>query len=323
MSSQLTALVVGCGRIGSGYDLQRHHGFPLTHAGAYAEHPKIAFVGGVDIDAAARARFERRWGVKAYADLDEALECSPDLVSLATPPTGRGELVERLVKADPQAIWIEKPLAATAAEGQVIVEGCRKAGIGLQVNFVRRFDPLHQRLVQTVHADGAPVHADFRFSGTFENFGSHALDLFRWLAGDPTRVEAMRLRNGQPMAILTTRDGSSASMLRVRVGAVTVFDVDILTARRRVTIAASGEQAGESVAGASRHFPEVQLCGLPLAVDSEDAVEPMTAAADSLVRHVDHGEQLPCDGQDGLAALRLHEAILAAACAPKAVELAA
>ncbi len=198
-----------------------------------------------------------------------------------------------------------------------------QAGVGLQVNFARRFDALHQRLVQVVHADGAPVHADFRFSGTFENFGSHALDLFRWFAGDPVRVEAMRLRDGRAMAILTTRDGSSASMLRVRVGAVTVFDVDILTSQRRVTIAASGEQAGESIVAPSRHFPEVQLCGLPLAVDTKDAVGPMTAAADALVRHVERGERLPCDGQDGLAALRLHEAILAAAHAPKAVELAA
>jgi predicted dehydrogenase len=323
MSSHLTALVVGCGRIGSGYDMQRHDGVPLTHAGAYAEHPRIDLVGGVDLDPAARARFEQRWGVKAHADLDEALERPPDLVSVATPPTGRGELVERLVQAGPRAIWIEKPLASTAVEGQAIVEACRKAGVGLQVNFVRRFDALHQRLVQTVHADGAPLHADFRFSGTFENYGSHALDLFRWFAGDPVRVEAIRLRNGQPMAILTTRDGSSASVLRVRVGAVTVFDVDVLTSQRRVTIAASGEQAGESIVGPSRHYPEVQLCGLPLALDTKDAAAPMTAAADGLVRHVDHGERLPCDGQDGLAALLLHEAILAGARSPKAIDLAA
>lgn len=322
MSSHLTALVVGCGRVGSGYDMRRPDGFPLTHAGAYSAHPRIDFVGGVDTDAAARARFEHRWGVKAYADLDEALERAPDLVSVATPPTGRGELVERLVQAGPRAIWIEKPLAASAAEGQAIVEACRKAGVGLQVNFVRRFDPLHRRLVEKVNADGAPLHADFRFSGTFENFGSHALDLFRWLAGDPVRVEAVRLRDGQPMAIVTTRSGSSASMLRVRVGAVTVFDVDILTSQRRVTIAASGEQAGESIVGPSRHFPGVRLCGLPRAVDTRDVVAPMMAAADGLVRHVDHGERLLCDGQDGLAALRLHEAILAAARAPEALELA-
>jgi predicted dehydrogenase len=322
MSSRLTALVVGCGRVGSGYDLRRPDGFPLTHAGAYSTHPKIELVGGVDTDAATRAQFEHRWGVKAHADLDEALECTPDLVSVATPPVGRGELVERLAQAGPRAIWSEKPLAATAAEGQAIVEACRRAGVGLQVNFVRRFDPLHRRLVERVNADGAPLHADFRFSGTFENFGSHALDLLRWLAGDPVRVEAVRLRDGQPMAILTTRSGSSASMLRVRVGAVTVFDVDILTSRRRVTIAASGEQAGESIASPSRHFPGVQLCGLPRPLDMQDVVAPMMAAADGLVRHVEDGERLLCDGRDGLAALRLHEAILAAARGPEALELA-
>ena len=110
-------------------------------------------------------------------------------------------------------------------------------------------------------------------------------------------------------------------MLRVRVGAVAVFDVDILTLQRRVTIAASGEQAGESVVGPSRHFPGVRLCGLPRAVDTRGVVAPMMAAADGLVRHVDHGQRLLCDGQDGLAALRLHEAILAAARASGALGL--
>ncbi len=321
MSLHLTALVVGCGRIGSGYDEKRSDGYPLTHAGAYIGHPRINLVGGVDVDASARARFERR-GAKAYADLDEALECSPDLISVAIPPTGRRELVERLLQAGPRAIWIEKPLAATAVEGEMIVEACRKAGVGLQVNFLRRFDPFHQRLVETVHADGAPLHADFRFSGAFENSGSHALDLFRWFAGDPVRVEATRLRNGEPMAVLTTPDGSSASMLRVRVGAVTVFDVDILTPQRRVTIAASGEQAGESIVRPSRHFAGVQLHGLPRPVDTRGVGEAMMAAANGLVRHVEHGEQLLCDGQDGLAALWLQEAILSAARTSRAVELA-
>jgi predicted dehydrogenase len=322
MSSQLTALVVGCGRIGSGYDEQRHDGPPLTHAGAYARHSRIEFVGGVDVDAAARARFEHRWSVKAYADLDEALERAPDLVSVATPPAGRDEIIERLLQAGPRAIWIEKPLAATAVEGHAIAEACRKAGVGLQVNFLRRFDPLHQQIVGVVHGDGAPIHVDFRFSGTLENFGSHAVDMFRWLAGEPTRVEAMQLRDGESMAILTTRDGSRASMQRVHVGAVTVFDVDILTPRRRVTIAASGEQAGESLTAPSEHFAGVQLHRLPVAVGAPGVAEAMTAAAGNLVGHVEHSERLLCSGQDGLAALRLHEAILSAACAHKPVELA-
>jgi predicted dehydrogenase len=321
MSGHLTALVVGCGRIGSGYDEKRSHGPALTHAGAHIGHPRVRLVGGVDVCASARARFEQRWGVKAYADLDEALECSPDLISVAIPPVGRGEMVERLLQVGPRAIWIEKPLAATGVEGQVIVDACRKAGVGLQVNFFRRFDPFHQRLVEAVRADGAPLHADFRFSGTFENFGSHALDLFRWFAGDPVRVEAMRLCNAEPMAILTACDGSSASMLRVCVDPVTVFDVDILTSQRRVTIAASGEQAGEAVVEPSRHFAGVQLHGLPLAVDGHGVGEAMTMAVNGLVRHVDHGEPLLCDGQDGLAALLLHEAILSAAHTAQAVGL--
>lgn len=310
MSPPLSAVVVGCGRVGSGYDDRRRGKPPLTHAGSYAGHPRIELIAGVDHDPAARKRFADRWGVASYENVEPCLELGPDLVSIATPPGGRLELVERILTRPPRAIWIEKPLAATAQEGARIVEVCRRAGVPLQVNFERRFDPLHARVVETLRADPGPLHANFCFSGTLENFGSHALDLFRWLAGDPIEIHTIPLPDRDPAVLLVTADGSTGSFMQVQTADTVVFDLDVLTAARRITLGALGAEMVEAPAAMSRVVEGIKLHHIGSEVDRSGVVNAMAAGADDLVRHLEHGGALRCDGDDGLAALRLQEAIV-------------
>jgi predicted dehydrogenase len=321
VNPQLTAVVVGCGRIGSGYDERHRDGTALTHAGSYAAHPQVRLIGGVDRDLGARSRFEARWGVRAYPDVDELLELGPDVVSVATPPEGRLGVVERVLAAGPRALWIEKPLASTVAEANAIVEACRAASVSLQLNFHRRYDPQHRAVAAVLHADGVPIHVDFRFSGTLSNFGSHAIDLFRWFAGEPDRVRAIALDDRDPCAVLTTTSGSTGALLQVWADGVTVFDVDVLTPVRRISIAALGEQVGESRTRPARLYDEVRVHPLPSARRASGPTSTMAAAADALVGHIERGDPLLCAGEDGTAALRLEQAIMSAARTGEAVEV--
>ena len=321
MTAVLDAVVVGCGRIGSGYDLGREGEPPLSHAGAYEAHPGTRLRGAVDPDPAARARFEARWGVPCHEDLGEALDSiRPRVVSICTPPEERIELVERAVAAGAQAIWIEKPLAVSSDAGREIVEITERAGVALQVNFHRRFDPAHRRVANVLSADPRPIHADLRFSGSLTNFGSHAFDLFRWLVGDPSRVRAMALDDREPFAFVETLDGSTGTFCQVPMDGVAIFDADFVTSRRRLTLAAMGEQhleapVAESVLfrGALRH----EYRGRP-----DDGIGgAMVAAVASLIGAA-AGERALCTGRDGLAALLLHEAVVEAADTASSVELA-
>jgi predicted dehydrogenase len=307
----LAALVVGCGDVGSGYDEQRLDGPPLSHAGAYAAHRRTRLVGGVDSDADARRRFEGRWQARAYAGLEEAIaDCGPCVVSVCTPADVRPALVARAVDAGARAIWAEKPLASSAAAAEELVALCERADVPLQVNFLRRFDKLHRRVATVV---GTRFRADFRFSGSLENYGAHAFDLFRWYAGEVSAARPGSVDDGEPLILLESPGGASASFWRVPSGDVDMFECDFYTDRGRFTLAGLGARFVRWEPTADELFSGVRALGPP-ALDGERGLEgAMLGGVASLAACIDTGEPLLCNGRDGLAALRMEEAARAAA----------
>jgi len=300
----IPALVVGCGAIGSEYDDRRPPGAaPRSHAGAYTASSRTELVGGVDVDPGVRRRFSERWGVPCHASLEQAWQdAPPQVVSVSTPSEGRVEIVAELLQRGVRAIWIEKPLAESVASAEVIVAACESAGVPLQLNFLRRFDRLHQRVADLV--GGRVLHADFRFSGTLENYGSHAIDLFRWFVGEPAEVT----RHGHLVQVATV-DGRRGTFTQVAAIPTRFFDCDLWLADCRVTLTALGEQLTVARPAESPLFPDLLRWeyGSP---DPEVGLEgAMAAALDSLLDHLESGTALRCVGADGIAELRVREAV--------------
>ncbi len=308
MSQELQALVVGCGAVGSQYDEGRIGDLPLSHAGAYHAHEATRLSAGVDPDTAARRRFEERWGVPCYPELDAALaEHHPAVVSVCTPSESHLALVERALTADARAFWVEKPLADTRSEGEQLVAACARAGAPLQVNFLRRFDPFHQSVAKILHNAAPLLHADFRFSGSLRNFGSHAFDLFRWFAGEPDWVRAVRLPTGESLVLMGTPGGATASFTRVPAETIEIFECYLFTSERLLSLTGLGEELLTADAQPSPLFGNVTRLGEPVA-SSGGLERAMIGGVESLASHLKSGTPLLCDGADGLAALAILEA---------------
>jgi predicted dehydrogenase len=309
------ALVVGAGKVGSGYDLDGDQPFALTHAGAFDAHAATALAGGVDPDRGARERFERRWSVPCFQDLDSALEAtSPAIVSVATPVESHAEVIDRLVSSAPRAIWCEKPIAPDAASGAAIVEACRRAGIALQMNFLRRFDSLHRRARAMAHRDGAEaLHIDVRYSGSLVNYGSHAVDLVRWFGGKVEWVQAVSLETLEP-AVFCGGDGFTATFCQVRNDNADVFDTEIFTTTSRITITSVGEQLARAEAEPAPRFAEYRFLGHgTLDAGPRGMIDAMVNGVGSLVTHLAGDGPLLSDGDDGVAALLVQEAAIESA----------
>jgi predicted dehydrogenase len=302
--TELTAVVVGCGAVGSDYDAGRDGEPPLSHAGAYRAHEATKLVAGVDREPEARRRFEQRWSVPAYDEVGAALtEHGPALVSICTPGETHLEVVRKAVGGGAKGLWVEKPLAGTRAEGAELLEAAD--GIALQVNFLRRFDPLHRRVVEVASPD--LVHADMRYSGTLSNFGSHAIDLFRWLAGEVSSVETLRAPDGEPVLFLASERGPTASLSRVQPGTTEIFEAYLFTNRGLMTLTGLGEQLTTWEAAASGLFAGVTQLGPPVTDPERGLVGAMAGGVESLVSHLRSGTPLLCRGDDGLATLAVIE----------------
>lgn len=302
------AVVVGCGAIGSEYDRGNPRPeAPRSHAGAYARSLQTTLAGGVDPDPAARARFNELWGVPCYASVEQALaECEPVVASVCTPAEARQAVLGPLLDANLRAIWIEKPLAHTVAAGEEIVAACDGRGVALQVNFLRRFDSVHKRVAHEV--SGHVLHADFRYSGTLENYGSHAIDLFRWFVGEPVRVTAQPEGSTSALVELLTADGRVGTLRQLVGSATGLFDCDLWLSDRRYSITAGGEQLLVANVVPSTLFKDIARLrfGEPSpGLGLEDA---MSAGLASLLERLERGLDPACSGHDGLAELRIRDA---------------
>lgn len=137
--------MIGAGRIGAGWqwsDLE------YTHAGAYrALSDRVELVGFVDTDLERAVRAGEKWGTGiGGTDLSMVLaEAQPDIVSICTQPDDQYAAIIACIKAGVRGIWCEKPY-----------RGPRELmGVPVQVNYMRRGDPLHRSISEKV--DGGKV----------------------------------------------------------------------------------------------------------------------------------------------------------------------
>jgi predicted dehydrogenase len=133
------------------------------------------------------------------------------------------------------AVFVEKPLALTAAEAEKVAEKAALAGLPLQVGFVLRFDVQHALLKAEIAGGGLGEIVSVRTKRNcsrawFPNFGDrahpvqetsiHDIDLLLWLLESPVRrVQAIE-RN---RAGMTYPDGSWA-LLEFENGAIGIVE---------------------------------------------------------------------------------------------------
>jgi UDP-N-acetylglucosamine 3-dehydrogenase len=188
------------------------------HARLLQASPRVAFAGAVDPGG-------DRFGAvhdhgRLFGDLDALLRAGvPDFAIVAVPTEDHVATVCRLA-GEGIHVLVEKPLAATAAEGRVLIDACRAAGIHAAVGHVERFNPALLTLRAKTQAGElgqvflvateriGPFPDRVRDVGVIKDLATHDLDLVRWLGGAPVeRVSAEtqhRMGRGHEDLVLAT-----------------------------------------------------------------------------------------------------------------------
>jgi predicted dehydrogenase len=322
--------IIGCGAIGSLYDKGRQGLDPYSHAGAYAAHQQTHLVAGADTDPGRRAEFTRMWGVTTYADYHTLLEHErPDIVSVCTWPASHQEIVQAALAAGAQAIFCEKPLAATLAEARQLVSACEASQVPLAVNHLRRWDTAHQQVRDLLARRelGDVQHVTVHYVRGLANSGSHIADLLRFFWGEAAWGRAFnRLNEADPDpaldGYLAMRNGIGCALVGVRRGYYDLFELDVVGTTGRLRLEDLGYQVQRWTIGSHADFP-----GTPVLVPIDTAFAPgmrgmMVAAVDNLVRALVNGAELLDTGRDGLAALEIVTALqLSAAAGGQRIDL--
>ncbi len=263
-----------------------------------------------------------------------------DLVAVHSPPFLHAEHVGLAMDAG-RAVLCDKPFGTSTDESTAMAEAADAAGVLNFINFEFRYQPARltmHRLLES-GAIGQPEHLAYTAftSGSrvplrpwgwlFERslgggwigaFGSHAIDLIRWLLGDVTRAGATAWINiperpdTEGNLHRCDAEDAFAGWVELRSGATasvdTSFTAAISVTPRIVITGADGaiENIGDArvvlhrAHGAKEHFDFD-----PPAGDPHNAA--MTAWTAAMRDAVKDGEQIPPSFADGLACMRVME----------------
>ncbi|WP_085026616.1 Gfo/Idh/MocA family protein [Ensifer aridi] len=153
----------------------------------------------------ARALAEK-WGVTAYATIEEAASVKDAIFDLATPPVAHARVLAAL--PDGAAVLIQKPMGSDLAAATEILELCRKKKLKAAVNFQLRFAPMMLALKDAIARGMLGEVVDFEVHLALDTpwqlwsfleglprieitmHSIHYLDLIRQVLGDPKGVHA-------------------------------------------------------------------------------------------------------------------------------------
>jgi UDP-N-acetyl-2-amino-2-deoxyglucuronate dehydrogenase len=189
--------VVGCGKVGQ------------IHAQALSALPESEFVAACDVDLQRAESFATRFGVRPYGDVARLLaESGIQAVCIATPHPLHAEPAIQAALAGVHVL-VEKPLAASLNDCDLMLAATRRLGTKLGVISQRRWYEPVRRLKSAIDAGkiGRPVLGVFTMlswrdpsyyqsdpwrgrwdtegGGVLVNQSPHMLDLLRWLMDDP------------------------------------------------------------------------------------------------------------------------------------------
>ena len=175
--------------------------FGKLHAAVLAALPGVELAAVCDPDRSEVAAVATRFGVPGrYPGLEEMLAGEAlDACFLVTPePLHAAQAVTVLERG--VALFVEKPLATTAAEGEAVLAAADRSGVPFQVGFLLRYETQHAllkaeiaggrfgplvslRAKRNVSRAWFPAYGD-RVHPVFET-SIHDIDLLLWLAASP------------------------------------------------------------------------------------------------------------------------------------------
>jgi scyllo-inositol 2-dehydrogenase (NAD+) len=188
---------LGVGVLGVG-EMGRRHAHNLRRLVPQAQLVAVADVAG---GRARQIADELEIG-NSYSSLEAMLECRGlDAIVIATPDKFHAAAVKTAAAAG-KDILCEKPLALTLGDANELLDAVSKAGVHLQVGFMRRYDPAYAAAKTRIEAGGIGTPVIFKSVGRdkdeppissyqsningmlFYANSIHDFDLARWLMQD-------------------------------------------------------------------------------------------------------------------------------------------
>ncbi|OGY90199.1 MAG: hypothetical protein A2677_04185 [Candidatus Komeilibacteria bacterium RIFCSPHIGHO2_01_FULL_52_14] len=179
-----TAIVIGAGKIGAGFDSPKSPSI-LTHAHALKTQRSVRFLGLIDSNRAVGKAAARRWSVPYLGTSIRAVKAGADIVCIATPEQTHEKVFVQTIAWRPKIIVLEKPSSLDTAITKRMARLARQNKVSVAVNYSRAFDPVLRQLRDDVRAGkyGRVISASGSYTKGLLHNGSHMVQLAEYFFG--------------------------------------------------------------------------------------------------------------------------------------------
>jgi predicted dehydrogenase len=308
MSDALRIGVIGVGYLGR------------IHAKIYAGMPDVKLVGVADINARTAGEISGQYQCAGHTD-PYALIDQVDAVSIAVPTSAHKEVALPYIEAG-KHVLLEKPIAPTVTEAQVIVDHADHAGVALLIGHLERFNAGIMALADRV---SEPRFIEVHRLGTFVERATdvdvvtdlmiHDIDIVLFLVnaeltyvsavGSPVVTDHVDIANARlefdnnAVANVTASRVSNKKFRRIRVFGADSYQALNYIDQQIEVVRKTEPQPGQKFPGLETET--IQVAPRP----------PLDAELDHFVRVVRNNTQPLVNGHDGLKALRVAEQVKA------------
>ncbi|RAJ33470.1 Gfo/Idh/MocA family protein [Pedobacter cryoconitis] len=188
-------LVIGCGNIGSQYDM--YNSEIQTHVKAWSLKSEVdLFV--YDLNAQLAVQVASQYQCEIVPIIDISTLAKFDFVSICTPTNTHFELIEKAIAANVKIIICEKPISNDLIDLEQIKKIYSKGQSKIIVNYIRRFLPAYgelKELIQSIIINESVTNVSVRYQRGFVNNCSHAFDILEYLFDSSINLTDIQVHN--------------------------------------------------------------------------------------------------------------------------------
>lgn len=328
-------------------------GLRMGHAWARAafNNPKTELSLAFDLNWDRNDRIDRKFyldnNIPLAANEAEVYNADLDIIVVASPDHFHTEQAIKAMENGKHVIC-EKPLAPTVAECKKIIEAVRKTGKYFMTGQVCRYAPgfktakylLDQGRIGDICFIESEYAHDYSKAEGFDGWrkdpavkrqgfiggGCHALDLVRWLAGDPEEIFCFTNRIHMPQ---WPTDDTGVSVMKFPSGAIGKVFVSIGVKRPYTMRTVINGTKGTIICDNTSDYIEIceepvygtaqalKFTKVPVLVSSHN----VDAEVAEFIDYLDRGEAIPTDVIQGTKTVAVGEAALESASTGKAVKI--
>lgn len=318
----MKAAIIGCGRIGCGFNDDPQVKYIRTHAGAYKAIDKIELVALTDIIEHKAKSYSKKFNVpNYYANYKTMLEQEhPDIVSICTQPEQHLEIIKTATEAGVKAILCEKPFTTNSLSATTAIFNCGENTI-LSIGYHRRFDPLQYKIANFIKTKiGKIQHVSCYYMAGALNTCSHLLDLLKIYFGkiNTTYGKYSKFPSNNKLDPNLDMHINIANNIEVDIkacdGSFLIFEINIIGSKGRLRISPCGFDVDilyDHVIQSTRfNYTELQPKPFPINTKSSEL---LVLGIKNIVEAIDKKQNLLSTSQNGLDILRTIEAAKATA----------